>query len=209
MKNDRMLKVTNLACARGEQELFANVCFELHAGEMLQVLGENGSGKTTLLRTLCGFSQPLAGEIFWQGKVIRDASEEYHADIIYLGHLNAIKDELSALENLRISCTLADCEISDSDALEALRNMGLRGRETFPVKLLSQGQRRRVALARLLLSKAPLWILDEPLAALDVEAAVLIQDLIARHLKDRGMVIYTTHQTLEVSGTEIRRLSLS
>lgn len=207
--NDCMLKVTNLTCARGEQQLFSNLCFELHDGGLLQVLGENGSGKTTLLRTLCGFTQPLSGEIFWREKNIRTANEKYHADIIYLGHHNAIKDDLSALENLRISCTLSDCEVSDSVVIAALRHMGLRGRETFLVKVLSQGQRRRVALARLLLSKAPLWILDEPLAALDAEAAGLIQDLIAKHLKNRGMVIYTTHQTLEVAGTEVQRLSLS
>jgi heme exporter protein A len=204
-----MLEVTNLACARGEQQLFSNLCFKLREGELLQVQGENGSGKTTLLRALCGFVQPLAGKILWHGNSIYDLDEEYHADIIYLGHQNAVKDDLSSLENLRISCALSDYEVNNSAALEALRHMGLRGRETFPVKVLSQGQRRRVALARLLLSKAPLWILDEPLAALDTEAAGLIQDMIGRHLKSRGMVIYTTHQTLEVAGTEVQRLSLS
>lgn len=204
-----MLEVTNLSCARGEHQLFANLSFALSAGELLQVQGENGSGKTTLLRTLCGFMQPVAGEIRWQGQGIRELDEAYHADIIYLGHLNAIKDELNALENLRISSALAGCAVSDSVAIAALRRMGLRGRETFPVKVLSQGQRRRVALARLLISKAPLWILDEPLTALDVGAVGLMQELIGEHLDNRGMVIFTTHQTLEVSGVETRRLRLS
>jgi len=204
-----MLEVTNLSCARGEHQLFANLSFALSAGELLQVQGENGSGKTTLLRTLCGFMQPLAGEIRWQGQSIRELDEAYHADIIYLGHMNAIKDELNALENLRISSALAGCVVSDSVAIEALRRMGLRGRETFPVKVLSQGQRRRVALARLLISKAPLWILDEPLTALDVGAVGLMQELIGEHLGNRGMVIFTTHQALEVSGVETRRLKLS
>lgn len=204
-----MLEVSGLACARGEHSLFANLGFVLKAGELMQVQGANGSGKTTLLRTLCGFIQPLAGDIRWQGKSIRELDDEYHADIIYLGHLNAIKDELNALENLRISSALSGCAVSDIVAIAALRRMGLRGRETFPVKVLSQGQRRRVALARLLISKAPLWILDEPLTALDVGAVGLMQGLIGEHLNKGGMVIYTTHQTLEVAGVETRRLSLS
>ena len=204
-----MLEVRDLACARGEQQLFSNLSFELSAGELLQVQGENGKGKTTLLRALCGFIEPLAGEIHWHGQSIRELDEAYHGELIYLGHLNAIKDELNALENLRISSALAGCEVSDSIAIAALRRMGLRGRETFPVKVLSQGQRRRVALARLLVSKAPLWILDEPLTALDVGAVGLMQSLIGEHLDKRGMVIFTTHQPLDVAGVETRRLILS
>lgn len=204
-----MLEVTDLACARGEHRLFASLSFVLSPGELLQVQGENGSGKTTLLRTLCGFIQPLAGEIRWQGQAIRELDEEYFADIIYLGHLNAIKDELNALENLRISSALSGCEVSDSVAIAALRRLGLRGRETFPVRVLSQGQRRRVALARLLISKAPLWILDEPLTALDVGAVGLMQEMIGEHLAEQGMVIFTTHQALEVAGVKTRCLTLA
>ena len=204
-----MLEVTDLACARGEHQLFAGLSFAMNEGELLQVQGANGSGKTTLLRTLCGFIQPLAGGIRWKGQSIHTLDEEYFADIVYLGHLNAIKDELNALENLRISCALAGDSVSDSVAIAALRRMGLRGRETFPVKVLSQGQRRRVALARLLITKAPLWILDEPLTALDVDAVSLMQEMIGEHLAKRGMVIFTTHQTLQVSGVETRRLLLS
>lgn len=204
-----MLEVTGLACVRGEHQLFADLSFALSAGELMQVQGENGTGKTTLLRTLCGFIQPLAGEIHWQGRSISELGDGYYADIIYLGHLNAIKDELNALENLHISSALAGCEVSDSIAIAALRRMGLRGRETFPVKVLSQGQRRRVALARLLISNAPLWILDEPLTALDVGAVGLMQEMISEHLAKRGMVIFTTHQALEVAGVETRRLTLA
>ena len=204
-----MLEVKNLSCTRGEHRLFAGLNFILQAGELMQVQGANGSGKTTLLRSLCGFIQPLAGEIRWHGKSIHDLDEEYYADIIYLGHLNAIKDELNALENLRISSALSGFEVSDKAAIAALRRMGLRGRETFPVKVLSQGQRRRVALARLLVSEAPLWILDEPLTALDVGAVGLMQEIIGEHLSRKGMVIFTTHQALEVTDIETRRLSLS
>lgn len=208
-ESDSMLGVKNLACTRGEHQLFAGVSFELNAGELLQVQGANGSGKTTLLRSMCGFIQPSAGEIRWQGQSIRELDEEYYSDIVYLGHLNAVKDELNALENLRISSALAGYAVSDSVAMAALRRMGLRGRETFPVKVLSQGQRRRVALARLLICKTPLWILDEPLTALDVDAVGLMQEIIGEHLSQQGMVIFTTHQALEVAGVETRCLTLS
>ena len=189
--------------------MFSDLSFSLSAGELMQVQGENGKGKTSLLRMLCGFIMPAAGEIRWRGQDIRELDEEYYAEMVYLGHLNAIKDELNALENLHISAGLAGCEVDDKQALAALRHMGLRGRETLPVKVLSQGQRRRVALARLLVTDAHLWILDEPLTALDVGAVGLMQELIGEHLAKDGMVIFTTHQPLEVAGVETRRLTLA
>lgn len=204
-----MLEVCNLACTRGDHQLFDGLSFSLSEGELMQVQGANGSGKTTLLRTLCGLMQPVAGEIRWQGQDVRELDEDYYAEIIYLGHLNAIKDELSALENLHISAGLSGGAATQQSALAALRRMGLRGRETLPVRVMSQGQRRRVALARLLVSNASLWILDEPLTALDVGAVSLIQELIGEHLSNRGMVIFTTHQPLEVAGVTIRHLALS
>jgi len=204
-----MLEVSNLACSRGDHRLFSGLSFVLHPGQIMQLQGANGSGKTSLLRTLCGFLMPDEGTISWRGKDVRELDEEYYAEMMYLGHLNAIKDELSALENLRISAGLAGTELSEKEALLALRRMGLRGREMLPTKSLSQGQRRRVALARLLANDAKLWILDEPLSALDVGAVALIQELIAEHLAQQGMVIFTTHQPLEVAGMEMRSLSLS
>ena len=204
-----MLEINNLACTRGDHLLFSGLSFSLSDGELMQVQGENGKGKTSLLRMLCGFLMPAEGEIRWRGENIRDLDEEYYAEMVYLGHLNAIKDELNALENLHISAGLAGCAVNDKEALAALRHMGLRGRETLPVKVLSQGQRRRVALARLLVSDAHLWILDEPLTALDVGAVGLMQELIGAHLKKNGMVIFTTHQPLEVAGVETRRLTLA
>ena len=204
-----MLEISNLACARGDHQLFSGLNFSLSDGELMQVQGENGKGKTSLLRMLCGFLAPVAGEIRWRGQNIRDLDEEYYAEMVYLGHLNAIKDELNALENLHITAGLAGCEVDEKQAIAALRHMGLRGRETLPVKVLSQGQRRRVALARLLVGNAPLWILDEPLTALDVGAVGLMQELIGEHLAKGGMVIFTTHQPLEVAGVETRRLTLA
>ena len=204
-----MLEISNLACSRGDHLLFSGLNFSLLPGELLQVQGANGSGKTSLLRTLCGFIMPDTGEILWHGQNIRELGDQFYAEIIYLGHLNAIKDELNALENLRIGAGLAGCKMDDKQVIAALRRLGLRGRETLPVKVLSQGQRRRVALARLLLSNASLWILDEPLTALDVGAVELMQELISEHLVNNGMVIYTTHQPLEVAGVATRRLALS
>lgn len=204
-----MLEARNLACVRGDHQLFSGLNFKLSAGEIMQVEGENGSGKTSLLRTLCGLMMPAEGEILWRDENIRVADEEYYAEMIYLGHLNAIKDELSALENLRISAGMDGLQVDEKRALQVLRRLGLRGRESLPVKVLSQGQRRRVALSRLLVSDAALWILDEPLAALDVHAVDLMQELIAEHLTRHGMVIFTTHQPLHVAGVEMRRLALA
>lgn len=204
-----MLEVSNLACSRGDHRLFSDLSFALYPGQIMQIQGANGSGKTSLLRTLCGFIIPDDGKISWCGEDVRELDEAYFAEMMYLGHLNAIKDELSALENLRISAGLSGTELNEKDAIAALRRMGLRGRERLPTKVLSQGQRRRVALARLLVSDARLWILDEPLTALDVGAVALIQELIAEHLARLGMVIFTTHQPLQVAGMEMRSLSLS
>lgn len=202
-----MLDVSNLECSRGDHRLFSGLNFSLHPGQIMQVQGANGSGKTSLLRTLCGFMMPDQGSISWCGKSIRELDEDYYAKVLYLGHLNAIKDELSAQENLRISAGLSGIGLDEKEALAALRRMGLRGRERLPAKVLSQGQRRRVALARLLTSDATLWILDEPLTALDVGAVALIQELIVEHLSQQGMVIFTTHQPLQVA--DIKMLSLS
>lgn len=204
-----MLEVSNLACSRGDHRLFSGLSFTLLPGQIMQVQGENGKGKTSLLRTLCGFLVPDEGKISWCGEDVEGMREDYFAKLLYLGHHNAIKDELSALENLQISSGMSGITLDERSAVAALRRMGLKGRERLPTKVLSQGQRRRVALARLLLGHAKLWVLDEPLTALDVGAVALIQDLMAEHLARQGMVIYTTHQPLNIEGVEMRRLSLS
>lgn len=204
-----MLEVSNLACSRGDHRLFSGLSWSLLPGEIMQVQGENGKGKTSLLSTLCGFLSPDEGRISWGGEDVRELRETYFANLLYLGHHNAIKDELSALENLLVSSGLSGVAADEAQAIAALHRMGLKGRERLPTKVLSQGQRRRVALARLLLGNARLWVLDEPLTALDVGAVALIQELIAEHLHKNGMVIFTTHQPLAIAGVEMRRLSLS
>lgn len=209
MQHAPILEVNDLACERGDHRLFSGLSFTLSSGELMQVQGENGSGKTTLLRTLCGFVQPAQGAVHWCGQDIMEWDDAFHAEMCYLGHLNAIKDELSALENLQMSAGLAGYRVAEQEAVAALRRMGLRRKEHLPVRVLSQGQRRRVALSRLLIGDAKLWILDEPLTALDVGAVGLIQELIAEHLSNGGMTIFTTHQPLQVAGVQMRQLALT
>ena len=209
MRQSPILEVSGLACERGDLRLFDGLSFKLVAGDLMQVQGENGSGKTTLLRALCGFVQPAAGVVSWCGQDISEWDDHYHSQMCYLGHLNAIKDELSALENLQMSAGMAGFMVGEQEAVGVLRRMGLRRKEHLPVRVLSQGQRRRVALSRLLIGEAKLWILDEPLTALDVGAVGLIQELIGEHLSKGGMTIFTTHQPLQVAGVQIRQLALS
>lgn len=204
-----MLQGSNLACVRGDRRLFKDVDFVLQEGELMQVHGPNGSGKTSLLRILCGLSNPALGEITWSGTGIRTLGHDYLSNLTYIGHLSGTKDDLTVLENLRISSALAGVQITEEQAREALSYIGLKGREFLPAKVLSQGQRRRVALARLLVCKTKLWILDEPLAALDVAAVQLVQKLLEQHLAKGGMVVMTTHQDIEVNATSKVNLKLA
>ena len=162
---DSALQIDALSCVRGDRTLFCDLAFDLEAGELLHLKGENGSGKTTLLRALAGLLLPESGEIRWHGENIRRLREEYSRHLLYLGHLNGIKGDLTAVENLRIAAVLDGFRLTESRAWEVLGEIGLRGHEDLPSKHLSQGQKRRVALARLLVNRASLWILDEPFTA--------------------------------------------
>lgn len=202
-----MLKAIELTCERGGRTLFHGLSFELRGGELLRLAGENGSGKTSLLRILCGLLSPNAGEVRWKDASIQSLREDYAQALVYLGHAPAVKDELSAAENLQIACRLAGKAFAQEQLSAALDRMGL-ARKDVPVKKLSQGQRRRAALARLVLSEAvPLWLLDEPFSALDVAAAKVLEDLIAAHVAGGGAVVYTTHQ--EVGITASRTIELA
>jgi len=203
-----MLEVIDLECQRGDRRLFSALNFSVDSGTLLHLQGENGSGKTTLLRALCGLLQPQEGDIRWNGESISKLKEDYGRDVIYLGHLNGIKNDLSGLENVQVSATLDGDRVSDEEVWGALARMGLAGFEDLPTKVLSQGQKKRVALARLILSSARLWILDEPFVALDVKAVDLLQTLIAEHVANDGIVIMTTHQTVALTSGQIQRLRL-
>jgi len=203
-----MLEVVDLVCERGERRLFQDLSFTLAAGELLYVHGPNGSGKTTLLRTLCGLALPVAGEIRWKGQNIRRLDEEYHREMAYVGHLNGVKDEMTALENLEVVGRLNGVAASEERALEALRRLELTACAELPGKALSQGQKRRVALARLLLAPMALWIMDEPFNALDVKAVGMIQGVLSQHLDNGGMVVLTTHQEVEIISHRARHVHL-
>ncbi len=203
-----MLEVTNLECRRGDRLLISGLSFSVGASTLLHLQGPNGSGKTTLLRTLCGLLQPQAGDIRWDGESIASLREDYCRDVLYLGHLNGIKNDLTGIENLRVAATLDGDQVPDQAIWDALARMGLAGFEDLPTKVLSQGQKRRVALARLLLSNAKLWVLDEPFVALDVKAVELLQSLIADHVAGGGMAILTTHQEVPLTSGQIQRLML-
>ena len=204
-----MLEADNLECVRGERRLFAGVGFKLAPGELLYLQGRNGAGKTSLLRMLIGLLPPEAGEIRWQGQPIRKSGDEFRADLCYLGHLNAIKEELTPLENLLAAARLADETLSEDDALDALEQVGLAGRVVFACKYLSQGQKRRVALARLVKERRPLWVLDEPFVALDVAAVDWLAGIISGHLQRGGLAVMTTHQLVAIPAGTVRELRLS
>jgi heme exporter protein A len=189
-----MLKVSRLACSRGERQLFADVSFSLAAGEWVHVQGENGAGKTSLLRLLVGLSPADAGEIYWRGVAASEAG--FHRDLLYLGHHAAVKDELTPLENLCLSAALDGIPLDEKAALAALVRLGLRGREALPVRVLSAGQKRRVLLARLLTRPAALWVLDEAFNALDSGAVQLLGELLGEHLAKGGLAVLTSHQPL-------------
>ncbi len=204
-----MLEATNLGCVRGDRRLFRDLNFGLHPGALFQVTGSNGSGKTSLLRMLCGLLAPSEGEILWQGESIHSLGEEYVTRITYIGHGNGVKDELSCLENLRISNGLAGVVVSREDAVSSLRKIGLGGREDLPARFLSAGQQRRLTLARLLTSQAAVWILDEVLTSLDKSAVALVKSLIEDHLSKAGIAIVATHQELNLSAGSFQRLELA
>jgi len=152
---------------------------------------------------------PAEGEIRWQGANIRSLGEEYFRSITYIGHRNGVKDELSAMENLRVSSGLGGVEVNRAQAADVLEKMGLAGRETLPARLLSEGQRRRVALARLMVCTAALWLLDEVLTSLDTAAVTLVKRVIEEHLSKGGMAIIATHQELNLSASKFQRLELA
>lgn len=203
-----MLNIANLECVRGDRQLFTDLSFALEPGSLLHVHGPNGSGKTTLLRAIAGLVLPEAGEIQWNGVATRKLGEDFNREVLYLGHHYGLKFELTGFENLRIFARLSGYNISERQVEVALKQVGLARCVELPVKVLSQGQKKRVALARLLLQPSKLWILDEPFVALDVAAVSLLLEQIQQHVADGGMVILTTHQEVDVEVGRLQHLHL-
>ncbi|PIE24534.1 MAG: heme ABC transporter ATP-binding protein CcmA [Neptuniibacter caesariensis] len=201
-----LLQVNDLFCERDDRVLFTDLCFTVEAGEVVQIEGQNGSGKTTLLRILSGLSSHFEGEILWQGEPICDVREQFQAELLYFGHHPGVKAILSPEENLKWYAAIHP-SIAADEIYETLEKVGLKGYEDVPCHTLSAGQNRRVSLARLYLSQAKLWILDEPFTAIDKKGVAQKEQLILEHARNGGSVILTTHHELTL-GQQIRRFNL-
>lgn len=201
--SEAILEVCGLTCERGERTLFRNLTFAVKPGTLVRIAGSNGAGKTTLLRLMTGLMRPVEGEVRWRGVPVEKAAQDFWLELCYIGHRNGVKDDLSVLENVMINANVAAVPVTESAALDALDAVGLTDFADVPAGQLSQGQRRRVALARLWLSRSvKLWVLDEPFTALDVRGVARLADLVGEHVKAGGIVMLVTHQEVPVDGVE-------
>jgi heme exporter protein A len=199
------LEGRGLSCIRDDRVLFEELAFELVSGQVLLLEGKNGSGKTSLLRILCGFREPDAGRINWCGEAVKDS--RFYADMAYVGHLDGIKKELTVLENLKMSLALSSSGRYSID--QALAKVHLSGYDDVLVQALSAGQKRRLSLARLLITENVLWILDEPFTSLDRQGIALIESLMAEHCASGGMIVLTSHHDIDLPDVDVQRIYLS
>ena len=203
-----LLATKNLSCERDERKLFENLSFELFEGQVAQIAGPNGAGKTTLLKILTGLSNLFEGEIFWRGAIRKNY--DFYSSLLYLGHLPGVKSSLTAIENLEwyfglngLKCATRLVVPSRETLKAALAEVGLNGYGDIPCHQMSAGQQRRVGLARLYCTQAPLWILDEPFTAIDKKGVAALEARIDSHAKSGGLVVLTTHQPLKIENVQI------
>lgn len=199
------LKGSGLSCIRDDRVLFEHLAFELVSGQVLLLEGKNGSGKTSLLRILCGFREADAGNIYWCGDAVNDSA--FYAQMAYVGHLDGIKKELTVLENLKMSLALSSAGAYSID--QALAKVHLTGYDDVLVQTLSAGQKRRLSLARLLITENVLWILDEPFTSLDKQGIALIETLMTEHCANGGMIVLTSHHDIDLPTVDVQRINLS
>ena len=203
-----MLEVTKLSAIRDERVLFENLSFSLQLGDLVQIEGRNGTGKTTLMRIVAGLGDKEGGVIKWDGEKIESQREEYHQSLLFLGHQTGVKRDLTAFENLKFYQSIHAPDTSEEQIFTALTQVGLAGREDVPVAQLSAGQQRRVALARPWLSEQPLWILDEPLTAIDKQVVKVLENLFLSHAEKGGIVLLTTHQDMFSDNPKLKKIKL-
>lgn len=202
-----LLEGRALCCIRQDRVLFEQQSLTVHAGELLQVAGKNGAGKSSLLRILAGLAQPDDGAVYYRQQTLPQAGADYAADLCYIGHQSGIHEQLTALENISFWRTASGVAAADDFAL--LAQLGLAGLEDIPCRMLSAGQQRRVALARLWFVKRQLWILDEPFTALDQSAISMLQQHFLQHLQSGGAIVLTTHQALQMTHQALTTLELA
>ncbi|CAK0741364.1 cytochrome c maturation protein A [Gammaproteobacteria bacterium] len=209
LEGERMalLEVCHLSCERGDRQLFTNLDFSLNSGAMVQVEGRNGAGKTSLLRILCGLAQPSTGTVQWRGRDIRRWRSEFLSEVLYLGHHHGVKGSLTPEENLKVARGLGVAHPTIG-INEALRQVGLGHFYDHPCQGLSAGQRRRVALARLLTIQATLWILDEPFTSLDRAGVQMVEAMLHSHLAAGGAAVITTHHPVRMDGYPVQGVNL-
>lgn len=203
-----LLEAREINCWRGDRHILRDVSFDVRAGEFLKLTGPNGVGKTTLIRIVCGLLPPENGTVRWRGKRVSSSNDEYHIEMAYLGHLNSLKADLTARENLRFLAGLRQT-LAEADIDGALDRVGILSRGDLVARSLSAGQKRRLALARLLLSGAVLWILDEPVTNLDTAGIELVEELITEHVNKGGLAVSAAHQRLLDHAPFLRRLELT
>ncbi len=205
---DARFEASNLELWRGDRRLFTSLEFATGSGELLHITGANGTGKTSLLRVICGLTLPETGEVRWRGRPVSRQRSDFHAELTYVGHRESLKADLSAVENLSFELGLRR-DLAEEEMQQALDVVGLSRATGVPVRSLSAGQKRRVALARCLLTRAPLWILDEPYTNLDVAGRELVDQLMTQHLETGGQVLLVAHQSHGVRRTGTRTLEMA
>lgn len=210
MRMSKSLRLESITCVRGDRTLFEELNLEINPGSILRISGDNGSGKSSLLRILCGLLTPHAGKVFWGSDPITEDRDQFHGELIYLGHIPALKADFSAIENLMSLALLGGQSISNEEAMNALREAGLDRQAHRFIRTLSQGQKQRIALSRLLLPQPKsIWILDEPFNALDRDANRALQNLLINHVNRGGIVALSSHQDLQIdANARVIRLEL-